>query len=113
MSLQVKKYRYLTKKMTLDIDGMLEDLNAAPQGATFVLRELPSFSHTLSLFLLTRTQRAQEAFTPRALISPPLSTGFGENLRNMIVCVALFSAVKRIFVTLIFRAATCMMLPKL
>jgi aspartate/tyrosine/aromatic aminotransferase len=35
--LETRKYRYLTKKMTLDIDGLLEDLNGAPQGATFVL----------------------------------------------------------------------------
>ena len=30
-------YRYLAKDMTLDIDGMLEDLRAAPKGSTFVL----------------------------------------------------------------------------
>jgi len=31
------KYRYLTKTMTLDIDGMLADLEAAPDGSVFVL----------------------------------------------------------------------------
>jgi aspartate aminotransferase, chloroplastic len=35
--LEVKTYRYLTKTMSLDIDGMLADLKAAPQNATFVL----------------------------------------------------------------------------
>lgn len=30
-------YRYLTKTMGLDIDGMLADLSAAPKGSTFVL----------------------------------------------------------------------------
>jgi len=30
-------YRYLTKAMTLDIDGMLADLNSAPKGSCFVL----------------------------------------------------------------------------
>jgi aspartate/tyrosine/aromatic aminotransferase len=35
--LETRKYRYLTKKMTLDIDGLLEDLKGAPEGATFVL----------------------------------------------------------------------------
>lgn len=35
--LQTKKYRYLSESMGLDIDGMLEDLRAAPEGSTFIL----------------------------------------------------------------------------
>ena len=35
--LNTTTYRYLNKDMTLDIDGMLADLSAAPKGATFVL----------------------------------------------------------------------------
>jgi len=35
--LEVKTYRYLTKTMSLDIDGLLADLKAAPQNSTFVL----------------------------------------------------------------------------
>mmetsp|Transcript_5431 Transcript_5431/g.10935 ORF Transcript_5431/g.10935 Transcript_5431/m.10935 type:complete len:418 (-) Transcript_5431:350-1603(-) len=35
--LVTKTYRYLTKTMGLDIDGMLADLEAAPEGSVFVL----------------------------------------------------------------------------
>jgi len=35
--LQTKTYRYLTPAMGLDIDGLIEDLNAAPKGSVFVL----------------------------------------------------------------------------
>jgi len=35
--LEVKTYRYLTKTMSLDIDGLLADLRAAPENSTFVL----------------------------------------------------------------------------
>jgi len=35
--LNTTTYRYLNKDMTLDIDGMLADLSAAPKGSTFVL----------------------------------------------------------------------------
>ncbi len=34
---QTKKYRYLSETMGLDIDGMLADLKAAPEGSTFIL----------------------------------------------------------------------------
>eukprot|EP00960_Hanusia_phi_P069260 767048-Hanusia_phi.AAC.5 len=34
--LQTHSYRYLTKDMKLDIDGMLADLKAAPEGSVFI-----------------------------------------------------------------------------
>ena len=36
-NLPTTSYRYLKEDMTLDIDGMLQDLAAAPKGSTFVL----------------------------------------------------------------------------
>jgi len=38
--LEVRTYRYLTKTMSLDIDGLLEDLRAAPENSTFVLHTI-------------------------------------------------------------------------
>jgi len=35
--LETRKYRYLTPTMTLDFEGMCEDLSAAPDGSVFVL----------------------------------------------------------------------------
>ena len=35
--METKKYRYLTPTMGLDIEGMLADLKAAPEGSVFIL----------------------------------------------------------------------------